>query len=86
MIQKRVQVNIENGLHARPAGELVKMLKDYQSDVHLVKEGKRYNLRSIIHIMTTSIREKDVILLEIEGLDEGEVLRELETFFEHKTT
>jgi phosphotransferase system HPr (HPr) family protein len=81
MIQKQVQVNIDNGLHARPAGELVKMLKNFQSEVHLVKEGKKFNLRSIIHIMTTSIRERDVILLEINGEDETEVLANLEAFF-----
>jgi len=81
MIKKQLRVNIENGLHARPAAELVKVLSGFQSDVHAIKNGQRFNLKSIIHIMSTSIEENEVLTVEIDGADESEVLMQLETFF-----
>lgn len=82
MIQKQIEVRIENGLHARPAGELVKLLKPYKSTVHLVKDGKRFNMKSIIHIMSTSVKEGDLLHLEVDGEDEDEVAAKLASFFQ----
>ena len=81
MIEKSIEVFIKNGLHARPAGELVKMLKQYDCDVFLIKGEKKINLKSIIQIMSTSIRENDVIRVQVNGKDEAEAARKLEKFF-----
>jgi phosphotransferase system HPr (HPr) family protein len=81
MIQKQIEVRIKNGLHARPAGELVKLLKPFKSNVNLIKGGKKFNMKSIIHIMSTSIKERDIVHFEVDGEDENEVISKLETFF-----
>lgn len=81
MIQKKIEVRIKNGLHARPAGELVKLLKPYTSEVNLIKDGHKFNMKSIIHIMSTSIKENDTIQLEVDGEDQMEVISKLEVFF-----
>lgn len=81
MIQKTVEVNIENGLHARPAGELVKSLKPYNSDVYLLRNGKEINLKSIIQLMSTAIKEDEKIDIVIDGDDEQKVLHVINRFF-----
>jgi phosphocarrier protein HPr len=81
MIIKTYKVIFTNGLHARPAAELVRLLKPFNSDVYLLKDEKRFNLKSIIHIMSTSIKEGDAIQVEITGEDEANVEGKLDVFF-----
>lgn len=73
-------VNDEAGLHARPAGMLVKETQKIKSSVNIVKEGKKVNAKSILGIMSTVIKQGDELVLEIEGEDEEQAVAELETF------
>ncbi|WP_143286938.1 HPr family phosphocarrier protein [Caenibacillus caldisaponilyticus] len=84
MIKKTVEVKIENGLHARPAGELVKRLKDFKSDVYFLNGQNKVNLKSILQIMATSVRENDVIEIIAEGADESEALACVENFLQKR--
>lgn len=84
MIKKTVEVKIENGLHARPAGELVKRLKDFKSDVYFLNGQNKVNLKSILQIMATSVRENDVIEIIAEGADESEALACVESFLQKR--
>lgn len=73
-------VNDEAGLHARPAGMLVKETQKIKSAVNIVKEGKKVNAKSILGIMSTVIKQGDELVLEIEGEDEEQAAAELEVF------
>jgi phosphotransferase system HPr (HPr) family protein len=84
LIKKTVEVKIENGLHARPAGELVKRLKDFKSDVYFLNGQNKVNLKSILQIMATSVRENDVIEIIAEGADESEALACVESFLQKR--
>lgn len=39
------------GIHARPAGELVKAVKAFSSDIKIAKGGKAMNCKAIFGIM-----------------------------------
>ncbi len=66
---KEVKIEIPVGLHARPAATFCTEAKKYQSDITVAKEGKSYNAKSVMMIMTAGIEFGDVITIEAKGSD-----------------
>jgi phosphocarrier protein len=70
------------GIHARPAGMLVKLVKEYSSDVYIEKGDKRIKADRLIAIMNMGIKHGDTVTVNIEGDDEKEAYKALYSFFE----
>ena len=70
------------GLHARPAGMLVKEVKKYESKVTIVKDGKACDASKLMMLMSLGVKCGDEITVEITGADEEIASAELETFFQ----
>ncbi len=70
------------GIHARPAGMLVKLVKEYSSDVYIEKGDKRIKADRLIAIMNMGIKNGDTVTVTIEGDDEKEAYKSLYSFFE----
>lgn len=70
------------GIHARPAGMLVKLVKEYSSDVYIEKGDKRIKADRLIAIMNMGIKHGDTVTVTIEGDDEKEAYKALYSFFE----
>ena len=58
------------GIHARPAGELVKAVKAFSSDIKIAKGGKAMNCKAIFGIMGLAVKKGDEVTLTFEGADE----------------
>lgn len=69
------------GLHARPAGLLVKEVKNYTSLVVINKAGKTCDAKKLMMLMRLGIKCGDEITIEVTGTDEDAEVAELETFF-----
>ena len=41
----------KEGIHARPAGELVKLAKSYASSVSVIKKGKKADAKKVFGLM-----------------------------------
>ena len=54
------------GIHARPAGELVKVCKEFSSKITLIKDGKSGDCKKIFGIMALAVS-----LFGAEGLPVG---------------
>lgn len=80
MIVKDLVVQIEDGLHARPAAELVREMSKFNSSVSFVIGSKTLNAKSILGLMGLNIRKGQTLKVIIEGDDEEEVLSRLESF------
>jgi phosphotransferase system HPr (HPr) family protein len=80
LIEKEVTVTIKEGLHAKPAGELVQNLSRFTSDVEFQFKNRSYNAKSILGLMGAGIREGQIITVKVDGPDEEEALEWLETF------
>lgn len=74
----------ESGLHARPASLFVQEAGKYQSDIVIIKEGKEYNGKSIIGILSMGAVKEDRITLLIDGEDEKEAGEGLSRLIEAK--
>ncbi len=71
----------EIGIHARPAGLLVKEAKKFTSKATLLKDGKSADLTKLMAIMSLGVKCGDTITVQVEGDDEEAASAALETFF-----
>ena len=69
------------GIHARPAGLLVKEVKKYQSTVTIVKDDKSVNAVKLMALMGMGIKCGDTVTVQVEGPDEADAAAALEVFF-----
>ncbi|MCI9417790.1 MAG: HPr family phosphocarrier protein [Eubacterium sp.] len=70
----------ELGIHARPAGLLVKLAGGYQSDISIIKDGKSANAKRIMALMSLSATKGTEITIQVEGPDEDEAAKAVEEF------
>lgn len=71
------------GIHARPAGILVKEIKKYASTVTISKGDKSVNALKLMALMGMGIKQNDTITVTVEGADEDTAAAEIETFFKN---
>lgn len=69
------------GIHARPAGQLVKLTQQYDSDVTLDLSGKTADAKHILAVMSLGVGKEDELTVTIAGNDEDEAARQIESFF-----
>ncbi|MGN1377792.1 MAG: HPr family phosphocarrier protein [Dorea sp.] len=72
----------ELGIHARPAGMLVKEAKKYESKIVLDKDGKTAEATKLMAVMGMGIKCGQTVKVEIEGTDEDAAYEAIQTFFE----
>lgn len=73
----------EVGIHARPAGILVKEAKKYQSKIVIVKDGKKAEATKLMALMGLGVKCGDEVTVEVSGEDEDTANREIKAFFEN---
>jgi phosphocarrier protein len=81
ILKRKVVVQNEVGLHARPAKNLVSELNKYSSEVYIEKDGYRVNAKSIIGVLTLAAVKGTELLVTAEGEDAEEVLDVVEHLF-----
>jgi phosphocarrier protein len=69
------------GIHARPAGMLVKEIKKYASTVTISKGDKSVNALKLMALMGMGIKQGDTVKVTVEGADEDTAAAEIEAFF-----
>lgn len=65
-----VVIKNEVGLHARPAALLVSEVSKYKSNIKIIKNGKEYNPKSILGVLSMVAKKGDEITIAAEGEDE----------------
>ena len=82
MVSKKLIIEDELGLHMRPASRLAQMAAGYDSKVTVKFNGKDFDCKSVMLLMTALIKYKSEIELVCEGPDEEKALAELSEFIE----
>lgn len=70
----------ELGIHARPAGMLVKEVKKYQSKVMIQKGEKEVDASRLMALMGLGVKCGDKIIVKVEGADEEAAAQQCEAF------
>lgn len=71
----------EVGIHARPAGLLVKEVKNYDSVIKVTKDGKSAEAKKLMALMGLGVKKGDTVTVSVEGGDEDTVAAKMEEFF-----
>ena len=74
-------VKDELGLHARPAGLLVKEVKNFQSKVTLERDGKSVDASRLMAVMGMGVKKDQTVTVTVEGNDEDAACEALKAFF-----
>lgn len=70
------------GIHARPAGMLVKAVKALDSTITIEKVGgKSADAKKVMAVMGLGVKSGDTVLVTVEGGDEDASLAAMEQFF-----
>lgn len=72
----------ELGIHARPAGLLVKEAKKYESECTITKDGKTKKLTQLMMLMSLGVKQGETVTVTAEGADEDAAIAGLKEFFE----
>ncbi|MCR4888746.1 MAG: HPr family phosphocarrier protein [Ruminococcus sp.] len=68
------------GIHARPAGQLVKLIKGLGSTVTITKGDKTVNATQLMKLMGMGIKCGDTVTFKVEGGDEEASANAVEEF------
>jgi phosphotransferase system HPr (HPr) family protein len=70
MTESIIVIKNETGIHARPAGLIVKEASKYKSTISIIKNAKVYNGKRVMSIMSMGASKGDEIIIKAEGVDE----------------
>ena len=83
MKQFQYTVTDPMGIHARPAGLLVKAAKPLDSTITIIKEGgKSANATKLMAVMGLAIKAGNTVTVTVEGGDEKTNFAAMEKFFQ----
>ncbi|MCP5064308.1 MAG: HPr family phosphocarrier protein [Ignavibacteriae bacterium] len=81
MIETKVEIINNAGLHTRPAATIVKIAAKFKSEFFIHKDGMDINGKSIIGVMTLAAEKGSELLLTFEGVDETEASEAIIDYF-----
>ncbi len=84
MIERTVRIVNKNGLHARPAAEIVKLASRYQSDITLVRDDLEVNGKSIMGVMMLAAEFGSSLVLRAAGPDAEQAVSALSDLISRK--
>lgn len=72
----------EQGIHARPAGLLVKEAAKYPCKITIGKDGKDMDAKRILGVMSLGVKCGQEIVVRCEGEQEAEAVEAMKAFLE----
>jgi phosphocarrier protein HPr len=70
MIRSTLRISNKLGLHARASAKLTKLAGGFACELHLSRNGRRVNAKSIMGVMMLAAGMGTEVELEAEGADE----------------
>ena len=68
------------GIHARPAGLLVKEAKKFESNISVFKGARKGDLKKIFTVMALGVKQGETIKVQVECADEEQAASTVEAF------
>jgi phosphocarrier protein HPr len=68
------------GIHARPAGQLVKLAAAYPCKVTIAKDGRSVDAKRIMGVMSLGAKQGQEVILQADGEQEDEAIAALSAF------
>lgn len=74
MIKSSITISNKLGLHARASAKLTKLAGGFASDIHISRNGRRVNAKSIMGVMMLAAGMGSTIEIEVDGVDEQQAI------------
>ena len=84
MIKSSILISNRLGLHARASAKLTKLAGGFGSEVHLSRNGRRVNAKSIMGVMMLAAGLGSEVEIEVEGPDEASAMEALRALIDGK--
>jgi phosphocarrier protein HPr len=81
MVEKTITLTNPKGIHARPSAMILKTAQNYQSDIHLYKDGEAASAGDIMSILALGAMHGDEITITVDGPDEAEAMKHMLEIF-----
>ena len=72
--EREVQIINKNGLHARPAAEIVKLASKFRSEITMVRDDLEVNGKSIMGVMMLAAECGATLMVRANGPDATEAV------------
>ena len=82
-ISRVIVIRNKQGLHARPAGEFVKLARTFESKIDLIRDGRRIPATSMIDLLTLGAAQGTQLVLEADGSDAQQAIEALAELVEN---
>ncbi|HBR30380.1 MAG TPA: HPr family phosphocarrier protein [Firmicutes bacterium] len=80
MVEAKMIIKNETGLHARPAANLVKEASNYPCALRIRKGNREVSLQSILGVLSLGIAKGDEVIIIADGPNEEEILQKVVAF------
>lgn len=80
MITKKIKIQIQNGLEARPVAVLVQVASQFDSSIYVECGDKKVNAKSIMGMMALGLDAGEEVVVSAEGDDESNAMADIEKF------
>lgn len=80
MITKKIKIQIQNGLEARPVAVLVQVASQFNSKIYVECGDKKVNAKSIMGMMALGLDAGEEVVVSAEGEDETNAMADIEKF------
>jgi phosphocarrier protein len=77
-VERSLRIVNENGLHARPAAEIVKVASRFRSEITLAKDSLVVNAKSIMGVMMLAAEFGSIVVARATGDDAEAAIAEIE--------
>ncbi len=84
MIEKRFTIKNKLGIHARPAGQLVKVASHFKSAIYIARNKTEINAKSIMGVLMLEAGHGSEIVIRIDGEDEYSALEAIEELIDKR--
>lgn len=83
-LTRDVRVDFRQGLHIRPATELVRLVRTFRSSLSITFGGETIDARSLMSVLLLAAHRGAVLKFTARGEDAAEALRRIEDLFSHR--
>ena len=73
----------ELGIHARPAGLLVKKAGEFEAETTMYNGEKSADMKRIFALMSLGVKQGDTVRVTVSGSDEDKASAEIENFLKN---
>lgn len=82
VVSREVVVGMPQGLHARPADQLAREARKWQSRIELLNDSQRVDGKSILELLTLAAEAGTRLVVEASGPDAREALEAIGSLFD----